>query len=470
MDSHERALLDDNHHHLRGLVKKETNFVQQAIIHALPPCVLFVTALGAFAFPWYGPYMLCGLLTIILLVLCALDLRSKWEIGKRLCEQHMPESHEHLSHFVRSITKSDEGWKQQWDWYCSAFGDGNKDPGAYDLKFVQKFVARVQGGYLPNGGLFQDSAHTSTLEAPYERRSVLVHVVWWPFWRFAQCLLAVFCAFLLGRYLWKYQYQPYIELSELQTYSGVDPSRVSGERIQDAGVVEFAPGVAFDRTAGGCFVHEHTYCVAPILKGGKVGQGLEDATKSGSHDFFAVGIDCCSCPNQDFRCGQWNNPLADGGLRSMDVDSRPLFRLAVEDWAAQYSKTSEHPVFFEWVQRPRHAHNSLFSRGMNLTVLSITGCFPAFLILAFLLTTALELLVAHDIIATPQKAKAKLHGYSVIWKHAVHKEPERAPAAPASAPAGAAAPGRGEQQSTRPGPGNYGSLDEALHAAPPVAA
>ena len=80
-----------------------------------------------------------------------------------------------------------------------------------------------------------------------------------------------------------------------EAYHGIDPSVVPGSQIQDAGAVDFvAAGV--DSEHGGCFMNAGTtYCVAPIVTNGTIHHSVGGAPRYGSFDYFAVGVDCCSC-------------------------------------------------------------------------------------------------------------------------------------------------------------------------------
>merc|ERR1719171_3482699 len=203
-----------------------------------------------------------------------------------------------------------------------------------------------------------------------------IYWCWWPFWAFVLSLSAMFAGIALGQYLWYEEFMPYATLSRLQTYGMINPRLVPGERLQDSGIVEFANGVGLDRSKGGCFVNGRTYCVAPIIEGGALRSSLGDMPSSGGYDYFAVGVDCCSCPNQDFRCGEWNNPLALGGLRSVDKSARPFFKMAVDDWSASYGKNPRHPLFFEWVNNPKRRFALMWSRGMYLALMPCFAAIP----------------------------------------------------------------------------------------------
>ena len=72
---------------------------------------------------------------------------------------------------------------------------------------------------------------------------------------------------------------------------------VPGSQIQDAGAVDFVSTAGVDSEHGGCFMNAGTtYCVAPIVTNGTIHHSIGGAPRYGSFDYFAVGVDCCSCP------------------------------------------------------------------------------------------------------------------------------------------------------------------------------
>jgi hypothetical protein len=225
---------------------------------------------------------------------------------------------------------------------------------------------------------------------------------WWPKCLLIGCIGSSVLGALIGEYMWTTCFDPYFQLRALQMYKDVNPSRVPGERVQDAGLVDFSSFVEPDRGKGGCFMNKgNTYCIAPIVLGGEVGYGLTGTPRTGSFDYFAVGINCCTCPNRDFQCGDWRNPLAQGGLRSLDYKSRPFYKLALDDWAASYNKASKNPLFFEWVQAPEWKWKGMWNRGLQLFWMSLAGAFSIALTLGFLLDKILQFLYIKDII-TPR--------------------------------------------------------------------
>jgi hypothetical protein len=242
------------------------------------------------------------------------------------------------------------------------------------------------------------------------------------FWAWLPCLtlsLCLFCgllAFFFGRYIWESSLSPYHQLGHLQAYRGIDTDIALGSQLMDAGLVDFVPFTQIDRSRGGCFVGAgNTYCVSPILKGGQLhASGTGGSPRAGSYDYFAVGINCCVCPNIDFRCGEWNNPQAVGGIRSLDYAARPFFRLAVEDWSASYNKVSNHPLFFEWTENPRATWSKMFEWSTAIAMISVVVLFPLVFTVALGMGKVLQFLIHHEY-ASPLNTPYPAAGTEKAW-------------------------------------------------------
>jgi len=247
-------------------------------------------------------------------------------------------------------------------------------------------------------------------------RRALIFYSWWPILTFVLCSLSAVLGCSLGHLMWYTTEQPYYELDSLQPYSDVNPAIVPGKQMQDAGLVDFSDGVGVDRSKGGCFVSAgHTYCVAPILFTGELLAGLGNTPTFGTYDYFAVGVDCCTCPNTDFRCGDWKNPLAQGGMRSLDYRSRPFYTLAVNDWEAVYLKESRHPLFFDWVQNPHFQSAVMWHTFSSTSLLACLAPFPAAFLLTVLAANALRILVQGSV-ASPLDVPKPPKGLEKAWK------------------------------------------------------
>merc|ERR1719160_616815 len=93
--------------------------------------------------------------------------------------------------------------------------------------------------------------------------------------------------------------EPYYDVTNLNTYPAVDPSRMRGVQLMDAGRIMFTRGSKLDIERSMGFRNKETYCVAPIVSGA-------DPQHMDRYDFWAVGVGCCSgySPGSkaDFSC------------------------------------------------------------------------------------------------------------------------------------------------------------------------
>jgi len=173
----------------------------------------------------------------------------------------------------------------------------------------------------------------------------------------ALCLAVVF-----GDINYWYNMQPFYDIENLNTYPSVDPSRDKGQQLMDAGRVYFKDGSRLDISKAMAFKNLDLYCVAPIVVGN---QPLT------SYDFWAVGVNCCSGAQSDFRCGEYTNPHSKSGLRLMKDEERPFYRLAVQQAESAYQIKAEHPLFFVWMQDPIAAVNQYRDDGFKYYLLGI---------------------------------------------------------------------------------------------------
>lgn len=179
------------------------------------------------------------------------------------------------------------------------------------------------------------------------------------------------------RAFWMYM-SNYYSFQDLDTYVNIDPATDKGQTYMDAGQVYFKESTFVAKTKAVAFQNHGIYCAAPIVRQPLENQGgasaVEDlgnfiVPKSGTIDFWAVGIDCCDPTGENFHCDQ-GGTLARAGLRMLRDDVRPFFVLAVQEWAAGIGLPVRHPLFFYWVQDPLvevagYSHNGWMAFGTD---------------------------------------------------------------------------------------------------------
>lgn len=178
---------------------------------------------------------------------------------------------------------------------------------------------------------------------------------------------------------WTYL-QPAYEVEHLARYEKINPSQTqrlgrtwptNGKRYQDAGAVTFADNVVLDQRRSVGFKMGALYCVAPIID--------KTCKKNCGQDFWAVGIDCCSEDASNFRCGDFNNTRARGGLRMMRDHQRHFFRLAVLQAEGVFGFVSTHPLFFYWDENPEEEIVTMKRTGMKLFFMLMLVSLPIFI-------------------------------------------------------------------------------------------
>jgi len=172
----------------------------------------------------------------------------------------------------------------------------------------------------------------------------------WFIFLFLTSLLAVGLGPVLGDQNFWLNMRPYYDLQNLNDYNSVDPTRMRGQQMMDAGRVEFTKGATLDLRKAYAFQNLDTYCVAPItMENPQMG----GATPLNSYDFWAVGINCCggnSTSSVDFKCGSYKSATAGQGLRMMADDQRAFMRLAVQQAESVHMIKATHPLFFYWTE------------------------------------------------------------------------------------------------------------------------
>jgi len=198
-------------------------------------------------------------------------------------------------------------------------------------------------------------------------------------------LLAAFCsAFVFGEVNYWYYNHPFFFLEGLKTYSNIDPTGMSGQRLMDAGKVYFSEGTRLGTDLAMSFTSTwDVYCVAPIT----TAEGLpSQGSMLAKYDMWAVGVNCCKSGVPSFYCDD-GNPHTRAGLRQVGDEQRVFFRLAVEQAEAAYNIEAPHPIFFYWVPDPIQKERVFFEAGFTFWLLAnmAHAVLNFFGVLAFLL-------------------------------------------------------------------------------------
>eukprot|EP00440_Ansanella_granifera_P050623 gb/GFBE01054868.1/.p1 GENE.gb/GFBE01054868.1/~~gb/GFBE01054868.1/.p1 ORF type:complete len:327 (+),score=66.03 gb/GFBE01054868.1/:1-981(+) len=146
-------------------------------------------------------------------------------------------------------------------------------------------------------------------------------------------------AVLGGSYNYNQYMRPIFDVTALNSYVSVNPTTMRGQELMDAGKVQFVSGANLDFRLANGFKNTDVYCVAPIT--------VDNAVLS-SYDFWAVGKNCCSDQQADFKCGAYNLEGAKGGVRVTSDADRDFYRLAVQQAQSSHAIKAIHPLFFTW--------------------------------------------------------------------------------------------------------------------------
>jgi hypothetical protein len=198
----------------------------------------------------------------------------------------------------------------------------------------------------------------------------------WYMFFFVTMLIAYVLGVALGEWNFKTYLQPYYDMQNLGNYTNIDPSRIRGQQVMDAGTITFTQGTRLDLAKSMGFKSEQTYCVAPIVM---------PSEQPAQYDFWAVGTDCCSGSSADFHCKDFNDPGAIGALRATSDGDRAMYRLAVQQAEATYKIKATHPLFFIWTHNPIEEMDSFRHSGMKAY---LGGIFGYMILQAFLVVAA----------------------------------------------------------------------------------
>lgn len=180
-------------------------------------------------------------------------------------------------------------------------------------------------------------------------------------------LLAWIVGFATGNSNYNSFMRPFYDINDLNVYPSVDAGKYQGNQFMDAGMIQFKHGSALqlDKSVG--FKNGDVYCVAPIV--------ADRSGNQSTHDFWAVGVNCCSAHMSNFACGEYTNPNARWGLRLMDESKREMFRLAVLEASAAFNLKAEHPVFLYWLSDPTAEVNAYQDDGFKFFMMFVFGAF-----------------------------------------------------------------------------------------------
>lgn len=163
--------------------------------------------------------------------------------------------------------------------------------------------------------------------------------------------------------------EPYYDLSDMASYSDIDPSSVSGQSMIDVGQVTFSSGTYVDTSSFISFTNLDQYCVAPIIN--------ENVT--GKYDYWAAGLNCCS---STFTCGDASSSSARSGLRIVKMGLLRFYQLGVQQASSTYHVSAPSPLFFYWVEDPSTELDSYHSDGLKDFYLASFSFFGLLLFLA----------------------------------------------------------------------------------------
>lgn len=192
---------------------------------------------------------------------------------------------------------------------------------------------------------------------------------WLTFFFFTN-LIAWIMGVLLGNLNFWTNMQPYYEYSNLNMYDGVDPSRMRGQQVMDAGRVSFVNSTLIDVRRSIGFKNLDTYCVAPITVRSDDPRNPLPVPLA-SYEFWAVGLGCCSSNAADFHCGEYGDSAVHSGLRLLLDNQRDNFRLAVRQAEASYGIQATHPLFFFWTRDATQEMNAFRDAGYKYYLIGV---------------------------------------------------------------------------------------------------
>lgn len=212
----------------------------------------------------------------------------------------------------------------------------------------------------------------------------------WYIFLFLTSLVAVVLGPVVGNMNFWQNMQAYYDLVNLNDYQSVDPSRMRGQQMMDAGRVDFLQGAQLDLRKAYAFQNLDTYCVAPITM---YNPAMGTDTPLTSYDFWAVGVNCCGGNTTnavDYKCGGYKDSTAHEGLRLVADEQRAFFRLAVQQAESAHMIKAVHPLFFYWTGDATADMNVYLEHAFRNFAWWMIGFFLVQLFLVFVLSCVLS--------------------------------------------------------------------------------
>mmetsp|Transcript_1965 Transcript_1965/g.4489 ORF Transcript_1965/g.4489 Transcript_1965/m.4489 type:complete len:343 (-) Transcript_1965:73-1101(-) len=190
---------------------------------------------------------------------------------------------------------------------------------------------------------------------------------------FLSTLIAWVAGMEFGDLNYRRNMQPWGKLINSGAYNNVDPVRVHGSSVADAGRISFKVGSKVEAQMAMAFTDDHSWCIAPFAWN----ESITDAR----YDFWAVGLDCCP-KNHDERINWFCNPglqhrlspvVSMTGLRYTG-DERG-FRFALQQAEAKFNITVADPVFLVRTEDADAVVDSYQDRGIKNFLSGIFGHF-----------------------------------------------------------------------------------------------
>jgi len=165
------------------------------------------------------------------------------------------------------------------------------------------------------------------------------------------------CGVACGQANYYLHMSPFYDITSLNLYPNIDPAKVGGRELLDAGRVIFSRNAQVNASFAYGFRDEVAYCVAPVVS---------DVGPLASYDFWVVGKDCCNNAESSFTCGDVQDPRARSGMRLLDDRDVRYYRLAVDQVKLAHGIRADFPMFFRWAADPISEVARMQERGLRL--------------------------------------------------------------------------------------------------------